>query len=366
MWRRRLLIILLAVGMVGCNQKPEDSPIETMPETIHETTAEMITETIPETTAESELSFSLQADGIAFSLDGVYLQNISMERIPDADAISICDYDSDGFDDVFIPDFPYDFRGHYYRYENAQLVLWDAMNFEEGGTGWYMTKNPDGTLLMDADNIDGNFRTTYRWEENTLIPIQLVETYWKGRNTIKDTYHYSDDLKKILYQREIINTYGNQSHIIEYPLYFRIASDAVQVMQNTDIVQEIPLGDQFWNSYTDLAAFYEREKESPTVPLDGGYLHEPQCYLGTDDYDFDGHEDLYIPDALMGNRTGTYYRYEPESREFVHWDVLNAIGYEMYVNAEERTLNAYVGNEGERVLHSYYWDNDVLTEISTE
>ncbi len=358
MRRRRLLIILMAAGMVGCSQKPEDSPIETIPETT--------IESIPEMTAESGLSFSLQGDGIAFSLDGVYLQNISMERIPDADAISICDYDSDGFEDVFIPEFPNDFRGHYYRYENAQLVLWDAMNFEDGGTGWYMTKNPDGTLLMDADNIDGNFRTTYRWEENALIPVQLVETYWKGRNTIKDSYHYSAEQEKILYQREITDTYGNQSHIIEYPLYFRILSDAVHVMKNTDIVQKLPLGDGFWDSYAELAAFYEREKESPTVPLDGGYLHEPQCYLGTDDYDFDGYDDLYIPDTFMQNCTGTYYRFDPESGEFVYWDALNAIGYEMYVNAEERTLNAYVGIEGERRRHSYRWENGVLTEIPIE
>ncbi len=364
MRRRRLLIILFAVGMVGCSQQPEDSPIETMPETIPET----IAESIPETTAETGLSFTLHGDGIAFSLDGAYLQTISMEHVPDADAVFVCDYDSDGFEDVFIPDFPNDFRGHYYHYDPdaRQLVLWDAMNFEEGGTGWFMTKNLDGTLLMDADNIDGNFRTTYRWEENALIPVQLVETYWKGRNTIKDTYHYSDDLEKILYQREIIDTYGNQSHVIEYPLYFRIASDAVHIMKNTDIVQEIPLGGGFWESYSELAAFYEREKESPTVPLDGGYLHEPQCYLGTDDYDFDGNKDLYIPDTLTANCTGTYYRFDPESGEFMYWDAMNVIGYEMYADAEKRTLNAYVGIEGQRIRHSYRWENGVLTEIPTE
>lgn len=363
---RRILPLLLTIGMIGCAEKTENSPIETVPETTAEASPETTAEAIPETTTETGLSFRIQGDGVAFSLDGNYFQTIAAEHVPDAHAVSVCDYDSDGFEDVFIPDFPNDFRGHYYRFEDAQLVLWDAMNFEEGGTGWFMTKNPDGTLLMDADNIDGNFRTTYRWEEDSLVPVELAETYWKGKNTIKDTYQYSDAQEKILCQREIRGTDGNQSTIIEYPLYFRISSDAVQVMQNTDIVQEIPLGDQFWDSYAELAAFYEREKESPTVPLDGGYLHEPQCYLGTDDYDFDGYEDLYIPDALMGNRTGTYYRYEPESGEFVPWDALNAIGYDMYTDAEERTLHAYVEIEGERKFHSFRWEDEILAEIPEE
>ncbi len=363
---RFIPLALLAAVLSGCARTTEDPLIVPIPATIAGTTAETIAETIPETTTETGLSFELKGDGIAFSLDGNYFQTIAMEHVPDADAVSVCDYDSDGFEDVFIPDFPNDFRGHYYRYEGRQLVLWDAMNFEEGGTGWFMTKNPDGTLLMDADNIDGNFRTTYCWEEDALVPVELVETYWKGGNTIKDTYRYSDTQEKILCQREIRETYGNQSTIIEYPLYFRISSDTVQVMRNTDIVQEIPLGSRFWDSYAELAAFYEREKESPTVPLDGGYLHEPQCYLGTDDYDFDGYEDLYVPDTLMGNRTGMYYRYEPESGEFIPWDALNAIGYDMYVDAEERTLNAFMGIEGERKLHSFRWEDGVLAEIPTE
>ena len=112
-------------------------------------------------------------------------------------------------------------------------------------------------------------------------------------------------------------------------------------------VQELELG-SFWESYAALGAYFEQQMESPTVPLEGAYLREPEQYLGTEDYDFDGHWDLYIPDTMQGECVGNYYRFSPETGRFEQWDELNAIGFEMYTDPENGTLNAYTGGEFRR------------------
>lgn len=361
MRHRLFLIILLTISRVGCNQKPEDSPIETMPETFPETTAE----SIPETMAESGLSFSMQTDGIAFSLDGAYLQRIPIEQELTAEDILLCDYDSDGFEDVFIPKSYSSKFGYYYRYDpdEKQLVLWDALNFERNGMGYVMQLAEDGRLVQYGHNHYGTTKTTYRWQDDILLPEELLDYYFAGDETIEDCYVYSEDGEKVLLRRTIYDTYGNTVHVVEDPLYFRVESDRLSVMKGEQLAQALPIGD-FWEGY---AALIDAAEQQTIVFLEAGsYIYEPEFYLGTDDYDFDGHTDLYIPDTLTGNCTGTYYRFDPESGKFVHWDAMNAIGHEMYVNAEERTLNAYVGNEGERVLHSYRWKNGVLAEIPAE
>ncbi len=368
--RNPMLLVLSAMLLTGCAETPPDTPQITetdcsteaaensVSETVH--TTEATADSVPE--AENVLTFTVQEDGIDFLLDGVFFQTIAVEHVPDTKDIVICDYDDDGFQDVFLPDWPHSFRGHYYRYDeiSGQLALWDALNSEEGGTGWYMEKNPDGTLLMNGDSIYGSTRTTYRWEQDMLIPGALLEHYWTDEGTVEDTYIYSDAQEKILVHRSITDDDGNPVRSIDDPLYFRITEEAVLVMKHTDIRQTLALG-SFWESYAALGEYFRQQQLSPTVPLEGAFLREPECYLGTEDYDFDGHDDLYIPDTLQGACTGTYYRYEPEAGRYVTWDALNAIGYAMYADAETRTLHAYVGDEGQREKQSYAWtDGEIV------
>ncbi|MBQ2263781.1 MAG: hypothetical protein II341_00115 [Oscillospiraceae bacterium] len=208
-------------------------------------------------------------------------------------------------------------------------------------------QNPDETLCVNEDSIYGSRRTTYGWKQGELVPVRLRDEYWRHGSTVTDTYEYAQDGQKILVQREIRETDGNRSEIIEYPLYFRILPDTVQVLQNAEIVQELELG-SFWESYAALGAYFEQQMESPTMPLEGAYLREPEQYLGTEDYDFDGHWDLYIPDTMQGECVGNYYRFSPETGRFEQWDELNAIGFEMYTDPENGTLNAYTGGEFRR------------------
>lgn len=353
-------VLLSAALLTGCAKPSPAEPQTTETEQVTESTA------VPETTepAAPALRFTMEQDGVSFLLDGVLFQTIPMEHVPDADEISICDYDSDGFADVFLPDWPNSFRGHYYRYDDAsgQLILWDALNFEEGGTGWIMEQQADGTLLLKSDSIYGSSNTTYRWEQGTLIPVALTEYYWVSAGTVEDSYTYAQDGEKVLYLRRILDSdTGKCIETIEHPLYFRITADAVHVMQGTEIMQEIAVGG-FWDGYAELEAFYAQQEITPTVPLDGAHLREPEQYLGTEDYDFDGYADLYVPDSLYGTQNGTYYRFSPETGEFVLWDALNILGYPLYAEAEHSILSSYHNGQHEK----WQWQNEQLIEIETE
>ncbi len=354
-------MLLLSALLTGCAAPDPSQNAETT--SLAESTAAPETAETTEIPAH-ELISEVRAEGVSFTLDGTFLQTIPMEQVPDAADICICDYDSDGFPDVFLPDSPHNFRGHYYHYDDAagQLVLWDALNFEKGGTGWYMEHNPDGTLLMKADSIYGTTITRYRWEQAILMPTEVTEQYFTSQGLVEDLYQYAENGNKILCRRSIHNSYDHYEEIIEYPLYFRITPDAVHVMKNTELLQELPLG-SFWDSYAALGAYFEQQMESPTVPLEGAYLREPECYLGTEDYDFDGHADLYIPDTLQGNCTGTYYRYDAECTQFVRWDVLNAVGCPLYADAETERLTAYTGTEGKLTAQDYQWNEGKLIPL---
>ncbi|MDE6665083.1 MAG: hypothetical protein K2K14_02690 [Ruminococcus sp.] len=48
------------------------------------------------------------------------------------------------------------------------------------------------------------------------------------------------------------------------------------------------------------------------------------------DFDFDGYNDLYIPD--YDDEKGTYYRYSPDTEKFEAWDELNKISLPLTVD----------------------------------
>ena len=362
--RRCIFPFTLMLLLCGCSTSPAEPVTETLPsETVPSTEAETATAS----GAETGLTFSVHSRSIDFYQNGVFLQTLTSETDLGEKDIVLTDYDSDGFADVFLPERPRSFRGHYYHYDAAagRLVLWDVLNAEESGTGWYMEKNADGTLTMTAHSIYGSTCTTYRWEQDVLIPEALLEHYWNEKGTVEDTYIFSDAQEKILVERAISDDDGNPVRSIGYPLYFRITEDAVLVLKNAEIVQTLALG-SFWESYAALGEFFRQQQQSPTMPMEGAYLREPESYLGTADYDFDGHDDLYIPDTLQGACTGTYYRYDPDACAYVAWDALNAIGHALYTEADDHTRHGFAEDGTERIFCSSAWKDGGLVRIPEE
>lgn len=128
--KRKITAVLLAAAalMAGCNDNnlPEDEFASdsaafsqtgertTAPKT-EKTTAALSTQA-KETTAAEETSAAddeqehgklrciWYVDGISLVMDGVAIQKIEMQELPDSDHVKIEDFNSDGYEDVFIPD----------------------------------------------------------------------------------------------------------------------------------------------------------------------------------------------------------------------------------------------------------------------
>lgn len=128
--KRKITAVLLAAAalMAGCNDNnlPEDefasdsaafSQTEertTAPKT-ERTTAASSTQAEENTAAEEtsaaddeqehgKLRCIWYVDGISLVMDGVAIQKIEMQELPDSDHVKIEDFNSDGYEDVFIPD----------------------------------------------------------------------------------------------------------------------------------------------------------------------------------------------------------------------------------------------------------------------
>lgn len=128
--KRKITAVLLAAAalMAGCNDNnlsedeyTSDSAVfsqteerTTAPKT-ERTTAALSTQ-VEETTAAEETSAAddeqehgklrciWYVDGISLVMDGVAIQKIEMQELPDSDHVKIEDFNSDGYEDVFIPD----------------------------------------------------------------------------------------------------------------------------------------------------------------------------------------------------------------------------------------------------------------------
>ena len=128
--KRKITAVLLAAAalMAGCNDNnlPEDefaSDSAAFSQTEEGTTAPKTERTTAasstqaeETTAAEETSASddeqeygklrciWYVDGISLVMDSVAIQKIEMQELPDSDHVKIEDFNSDGYEDVFIPD----------------------------------------------------------------------------------------------------------------------------------------------------------------------------------------------------------------------------------------------------------------------
>ncbi len=72
------------------------------------------------------------------------------------------------------------------------------------------------------------------------------------------------------------------------------------------------------------------------------YDIDPENMLVVGDYNFDGYDDLFVPETtLNANTPGTYYYFNPtvNFNPFEEWDELNEIGFLMKADSEKKILN---------------------------
>lgn len=329
--------------MAGCMQDNNNTDSVTTTR-ITETETDIIQPTT-EAIATGILSYSHNRNKINLKIDNHLIQTIELDNVPDDTDIVIEDYDFDGYDDIFISETKGSSRGIYYHYDTLakQFVPWEELN----QIGWELEIQDNQTLLEIGYHHYGSTHTIYHWDNTKLTPEKFIDFYFKGDYEIADYYQYADDEKKILYGRKLFQPDSDTCiKKIEYPIYFEVHENAIDVMKNNHVIQTI--------AHTNLSELVrdlnERAENGSVAFLErGSVIESPEKYLETYDYDFDGYDDLFIPTNLLGTRTGVFYHFNQDTEQFELWDELNQIGTSLYPEAEQ--LTAY-GQDS----YTYEWD----------
>lgn len=100
------------------------------------------------------------------------------------------------------------------------------------------------------------------------------------------------------------------------------------------------------------------------------YDRDPEEFLIISDFNFDGYDDLFVPDMIgTPNIPGTYFYMNPTRNfnPFEKWDVLNEVGFLMKADSENEVL--HFSSSGSAVDHDwiiYKWESGNLQPVSRE
>lgn len=145
-------------------------------------------------------------------------------------------------------------------------------------------------------------------------------------------------------------------------------SEAVNTFDADTTTQEAVTSSDFAElNYT--FAVYE---DSIDVMWSGEVIQTLECspftdnMLITDDYNFDGYNDLFvITDVQDVKLSGTYFKFNPDTSQFEEWDELNNIGHTLDIGISSnvsigQTLSYSTSKPDEHETFIYKWENDKL------
>lgn len=375
---RYIAIFLLTAALVGCAEK-SDSSVESVTETTETTettTAQVTTEAaeteVPETTEppHGELMYEVTDGGILLKMDGSDIQTVSAEALPEFKSPLVVDYNFDGYEDIFIPDddLSYGKGGDYYLYDPAsgEFVLSDALALVDG-RGWTMTVCGEGQLRLDMYSHYGSTETVYEWRGGELLPVTFVDKYRdEDYNGVEDEYEYDEDGQRYMVSRTCYDTgNGEMLRTETEPVYFRVTETSIDVMKGCEVLQSIE-NDTLVPLVDGLRDWVRSTPKTPEL-LEFDVM-PPEHYLHFADYDFDGFDDLAVPtDFVQTGEENTffYYRYDPETEQYIPWDTLNEKGVTFEIQPDfctELKLVGYTGwwTDETYEYYIYVWNNGEL------
>lgn len=340
-------LLLCTIFLCGCasqnnTQIPETTAVESITETTAETTN---VEPTTETTTEKKKNFlvySVTENKVDLKLNKKTVQTIELDYCPIRDYISAEDFDFDGYTDIFIPAERSGISGKYYHYnpDTEHFNEWDELN----EFGYKLTVTPDNTLTTTSYLEHGNVIKKYQWNGNSLEPVSLIDCHYSKNGYINDLYEYQPDGSKILVERTYINPKNNAKYKTlgrDEVIYFEVTENSVNAMRDGKVLQS------FENN-----TLYEHS-------LSGERHTPPEKYLDTSDFDYDGYEDLFIPETAD---KGTYYRFNPDTERFDKWDELNKTGDTFFMESDDenylRSMVYYKDNTYETLVRE--WQNGKL------
>ncbi|MDE6093058.1 MAG: hypothetical protein K2G14_08185 [Ruminococcus sp.] len=315
-----LLTVLFLSGCASENNMEIPTATDTSTETVQSVISETTTAetTTVETTTKpktNHLVYSVTENKVELKLNKKVVQTLEFDYSPIRKYISAEDFDFDGYRDIFIPLKGSGIAGTYYHYnpETEQFEEWDEIN----KIGYKLTVNTDNTLTNTSYLEYGEISTKYQWNGDSLEPIELLDCYYSKNGYINDLYEYQLDGSKILVERAYINSKNNAQYKTlgrDEVIYFEVTENSVNAMRDGKVLQS------FENN-----TLYEHS-------LSGERHTPPEKYLDTSDFDYDGYEDLFIPETVD---KGTYYRFNPDTERFDVWDELNKTGDIFFMESDD-------------------------------
>lgn len=120
--------------------------------------------------------------------------------------------------------------------------------------------------------------------------------------------------------------------------------DGVEITVNGEVVQFIT------QDMTDILSAY------------GNTTVDPSMLISICDFDFDGHDDLFIPEVIGTlNTTGSYWHFNTENGNFEEWDVLKQLEFFATADKDEQIIQVHAKDNAEEHEDRYYrWDNGGL------
>lgn len=150
-----------------------------------------------ESVISKHFTYVLNGTRIELLIDGKTVKSLDYYYTPDVDAISVADFDFDGYEDIFIPyESPSDY-GTYYSYIPDKNSF--SENSELNSVGRIMTVSENDTLIEDQSDDTTKRTFEYQWLNNKLMAVKKTETYKSSENEKILTDVYSFDKNGIEY-----------------------------------------------------------------------------------------------------------------------------------------------------------------------
>ncbi len=363
--KKAFLLTFCAVILSGCTEQKERifvSDSDTAASEAASATENTTVQKPTEPKSSGKASGKKTENGVEITLDNEKY-NVDIENASEIVDITACDFDFDGIDDIFVNYEKYGQalkKGRYFHFDpiTDTYTDWDELN--EISESFLVDKQSDKTISVKFYSYYGDTTYYYKWKDSKPIPVLFLDYDLSSGYGILDHYKYDENNEKILYLREVQDISDDRTlETIDYPRYFHVNKTSVDVLKNGEIVQTIP--DTRVYDYVE----YLKEDYSKKVIMEGG-VREPEKYIREYDFDFDGWNDICLPEYHDETERTTYckyYHFDAETETYIPWQELNGIGKYIYPYPDTKTLKSY---DSSRSAYIYKWKNGIPEIVQRE